>query len=280
MPADTQPRASILWRKPSQVTLDGDYLVANFSAGQTYPILDAVHKGRALQGLVNARTDDDVCTFTKSWGFLHVRLEGGRTDRFPLALFHLHRQYFLALTRLSTALRFKTGKDSQGGAKIGAALLALKTSRAQRDAYVFRRQREEAMDTWLTEPEQVLADEGVPASELVQARSENRRIGLTEFAARTLASQLSVETHLRPVRKGGRWAFEERPIVRSLEQVLRWTVPSRYRVLHHFFCDACGREAISGRSDARFCTPECGTRDRVARFRQREADAASARAVS
>jgi hypothetical protein len=282
MKIDAQLRESNLARKPRHVALEGEYLAADFKACQTYPLVDAAREGRALQALVDARSEDGVCAFTKSWGFLHDRIEGGRrTDRFPLALFHLHQRYFLALTRLSTAVRCNVASDSEDRAKIAAALLALKASRTQRDAYLYRRPPTTGVDMCLTAPEQAFADQGVPASELVQARSENRQVFLPEYAARTLASELDVLQHLRPVRKSGGWAFEEIPIVVTLVQVLCWTVRSRYRVLHHYFCEACGQEAISGRSDARFCKPECSTRVRVARFRQqRKAAAARARSRS
>src|SRR4051812_1210934 len=105
MAANATLRGSITWRTPRHVRLDGDHVVADFNGHQTYPILAAAHEGRALQALVNARTEEDVCVFTRSWGFLHDWTKGGRTDRFPLALFYRHQQYFLALTRLSVAVR-------------------------------------------------------------------------------------------------------------------------------------------------------------------------------
>ncbi len=240
MPAILQADPTDVWRKPRHVTLDSGYLVADVQQESRYPILEAAHDGRALRGLIDARTEDEVCQFTMNWGFLHVWFGAGRRDRFPLALFRLHRQYFLALARL------------------------------------YQRQPNRVLDGGLTESEQALADQGVPTTEPLLARGEsNRTVPLPEYAARTLASELNGLQRLRPVRNGRQWAFEEIPIVYSLEQILRWSVRSRYQVLHHYLCESCGGESINWRADARFCSPECGTRARVQRFRQRQKATAS-----
>ncbi len=271
MPAILQADPTDVWRKPRHVTLDSGYLVADVQQESRYPILEAAHDGRALRGLIDARTEDEVCQFTMNWGFLHVWFGAGRRDRFPLALFRLHRQYFLALARLSSAVRSRA-QDRE----IKAALLALKTTQAEREAYVYQRQPNRVLDGGLTESEQALADQGVPTTEPLLARGEsNRTVPLPEYAARTLASELNGLQRLRPVRNGRQWAFEEIPIVYSLEQILRWSVRSRYQVLHHYLCESCGGESINWRADARFCSPECGTRARVQRFRQRQKATAS-----
>jgi predicted RNA-binding Zn-ribbon protein involved in translation (DUF1610 family) len=272
------PFPPVHWRKPHSVTLEDGFLVAaDFERSPTYPLLEAAREGRALNALFDARADDEVCAFTQNWGFLHYRGDGGRWDRFPLALYHLHRNYLFALARLSTALRARR----QNQADIAAALLALKTSRSGREAYLYQRSPSGILEATLTEPERALADQGVPTSVLVQARYETRALSnngptktaLSEYAAWTLASELPVQHRLRPLKHSTRttrhpWSLEEVPIVSSLEDVLRWTIRSRYQVLHHFFCESCGNEAISRRTDTRFCSPQCGTRARVQRFRR------------
>lgn len=286
-----QPGPTDVWRKPRRVALSDGVLLADFGKCATYPLLDAARDGRALQALSEAETEAEACRFTQNWGFLHHRFESGRWDRFPLALFRLHRRYFLALARLCEAVRsrpFDTGESR-------AALRALKASRAEREAYIYpttdaRRNAVRdalqsigvadggASENSLTTAERALADQGVPIPVLVMARGERRStVSLTEYAARTVALELSAGllSHWRPVlhkgsgRQYGGWDFEDIPIVNSLQDVLMWTVRLRYRVLHHFFCESCGRESTSWRSDKRFCSAECGTRARVQRFRCR-----------
>lgn len=282
-----------VWRKPRRVTLDEGYLVADVERESLYPILDAAGDGRALQALSDARTDDAACAFTKTWGFLHVWFEGRRRDRFPLPLFRLHQRYFFALVRLCAAVR--TRPDDQE--EIAAALLALKASRAERETYLYPQSdaRHKAVRTalqsigvaetrtpedYLTNAEHALVDQGVPMGVLFAARGERRgTIGLPEYAARTVASELSgVQYRVRPVwraaghgQPGGSWGLEEIPIVDSLEQVLRLTVRSRFDVLHHYFCEGCGRAVINGRAGARFCSETCATRVRVAQWRAEQA---------
>ena len=277
------PSPTTVWRKSRHVTLDGGYLVADVQQESLYPILEAAHDGRALQALSDAHTDDAVCEFTKNWGFLHARFEGGRRDRFPLALFRAHQQFFLALARLCEAVRTRPYDREE----ITAALLALKTSRAERDAYLSANLSaltgERRLKESLTNAEQALADQGVPIFVLLGAGGEGSgTIDLAEYAARTVASELSagLQYCLRPMwratgkgRQDGYWTFEDIPIVFSLEQVLQWTFRSRYHVLHHYFCTGCGHEAISGRADVRFCSEACGTRVRVAQWRARKAAA-------
>lgn len=290
------PRATptMVWRKPHRVTIDDGYLVADPSQEAAYPIFDAAD-GRALRALSDAHTDEGACAFTTRWGFLHARFEGGQWDRFPLALFRLHRQYFLALVRLCEAVRTRPHDRTE----IGTALLALKTSRAARDTSLypspdarsdplhaalqsFGITEGRTLEDSLTADEQALVDQGVPTTELVMARGEGRgTLDLAEYAARTVASELGAGLSLRSLRpvwcatgKGrqqGYWEFEDVPIMISLEQVLRWSVRSWFHVLHHYVCESCGREAIASRADERFCSEACGTRMRVARWRARKA---------
>lgn len=282
-----------LWRKPQRVTLEEGYLVAaDFETCPTYPLQEAAQEGRALRALIEARTEDQVCQFTKNWGFLHHRVEQGRRDRFPVALFRIHQRHFLALARLCVAVRTRPNDRSETATALGA----LKTSRDARAAYLYppAGARRDAvrdaspsigvagmrtLEECLTNPERALVDQGVPILVLLAARTEGgRMLSLGEYAARTIASEVSSDLQSKwcPVwqtagrrPQHGYWTFEEIPIVHALEQVLRWTVRSRYQVLNHYFCEGCGGESTSWRADARFCSEECGTRARVQRFRRK-----------
>jgi hypothetical protein len=256
MTMDTSLDEPIFWRRPSRVTLQGEYLVAGGSETK-YPLLSAAHEGYALRAFVDAATTDEVCQFTKNWGFLHARLEEGRWDRFPLKLFHFHRKHLLTLARLSSAVR----SEVPGRKELAEALRALKASQEDLESFVYRRQPSRSLDKSLRESERALSD-------------ERRRVSLAEYAARALASELSGQQTLRPVKRSTRkgrhfWAFEEVPMAYSLEQVLRWTLRSQYRVLHYFLCESCGKGSMARRTDTRFCSPECGTRVRVQRLRKK-----------
>lgn len=249
------------WRKPRHVEVKDEHLFADFAAGSVYPLLEAAQDGRALRALIDARTDEEVCRFTQNWGLLYSRSEGLRVARFPLDLFHLERVKFLAIAQLSSALR------SEAPHEIMRALQALRTVNVQRLARIYGRQLRDHVREQLPEHERALADLGIPLSQLLRARRENRKVSLQEHAAQALAAELQMPQFLRAVRKDREWRLEDVPAADTLEQVLRWSYRSQYRGLHHFFCEGCGQASVTRRSDARFCSEKCGGRIRVRRFR-------------
>lgn len=274
---------SVPWRRPTHVTLDGAYLVADVKGEMTYELLRAAKDGRALQDLIDADTDEAVCQFTRRWGFLHTRFESGRRDRFPLQLFRQHQQYFLALARLCKAVRTEPNDIEE----ITAALRVLTTSRDARTgcasaARIPTAGADRLADRLTDRERQLLTDQVVPVQVLLEAHTEERdtsAISIPEYAARTIAFELSADllSHLQPVRlsankrqqrKRGSWIFKEVPILFTLEQVLRWTIRSRLDTLHHFFCASCGREQLGQRADQQYCNEKCAGRTRALRWRQ------------
>ena len=259
----TQPvtgNVATQWPKPRRVMVDGGYLIADFSGGFEYPLLAAAKKGRALRALLDARTNDEVGEFTKGWGLLYQRLEGGRSDRFPLDLFHIERRKFLAVIRLGTALR-------GSGTTVKRSLQELAAVKAELRMRIYGDHQTYSVRENLPEQDRALFDLGVPISQIVRARQQIRGISLHEHAAQALAAELHMPHFLRGVRQNREWTLEETPAVFTLEMVLRWSCRSQYRRFYHLFCASCGEAAVAQRSDARFCSERCGTRARVRRIR-------------
>jgi hypothetical protein len=96
-------------------------------------------------------------------------------------------------------------------------------------------------------------------------------IRLAEAAARVLANGLDIRHRLSIVKNDrGRWITEDTPVIDYLETALRWTLRAGFGRWHYRLCESCGTAWIAGRSDSRFCTETCGTRERVRRFRHGE----------
>src|SRR5262249_13984502 len=100
--------------KPSRVLVDGGYLVGK--EWTRYSLADAAERGKAFRALAGVRTDEHACRFTESWGFLHGYSHDGRTDRFPLALFHDIRRQLRALGRLLVEWS-RTDRENAASAK-------------------------------------------------------------------------------------------------------------------------------------------------------------------
>ena len=254
----------VQWKKPQGAYVDNRQLVLDFERCTTYPLLAAAEKGRALRAFLQARTEDDVIQFTKNWGVLYPRVTNDETDRFPLALFQAEREKLLALVQLGTTLR-----RSAGATTVTRALQELKAARTKWHLQVYR--REQSLEDLKALPvhERELADLGIPISQLLRARTAGRKVSLQEHAAEALAAALQLPQTLRAVRRDGKWQLHDAPAVHTLEEVLRLSYRSEYRVLRHFFCESCGEAAVSSRSDARFCGAKCGGNVRVRRFRDR-----------
>jgi hypothetical protein len=300
MPNQKSLSATELWRRPQRVVIADAHLIAeDFASSSMYPIWDAAYEGQALQALCDARSDAAAVAFTRAWGFLHLRKQRGRLDRFPLELFHLQRAYLLALVQLSAAIR--------EGTDLSSALRALQTAKDGRQEFVRTaaepdpaavKARElfglgaESTDPAplvndLTSSEWALIDQGIPINVLQIGRVEfAQRQGdgsqpltssLLAWAARTLAMELGagLQLTLEPVRlpasdklPKGNWILIERPIVLSLEDVLRWSVRIQYERFHHYVCEGCGSPGLALRPDQRFCSDKCSTRVRIARWRR------------
>jgi hypothetical protein len=263
------------WQKPRNVRVVDGVLVLDGPDAMTYPLLEAAHDARALRALLDAQSEDELCQFTKNCGLLYPRLENGRTDLFPLDVLRLHRQALVGLSLLAEGLR--TG-DISG---IGRALRQLKTSDEAMHRRVYRTEPNEPLVGDMTDEEARLREIGISAGRLLTARHARRHVTLEKHAADILAGALDVPQRLRASKHRGQWQLEEVLSAYTLEQVIRWSLRTRFRVVHHLLCESCGREAISFRSDRRFCSTECSSRFRVQRHRRnRQRSTGSAQSTS
>jgi hypothetical protein len=248
------------WWKPRQVTNSAGILEVDFEGATPYSLLDAARDASALRALLDAQTDEQLSFFTSNWGLLYPRLKDGRWDRFPLDLLRLHRQTLLALGNLAESIR-------TGGKSIDDPLKTILTLDEEMRTRLYGTERANPLDSHLDAEERRLRDAGVPAEQLIAARYSNGRVSLEQHAAEILATRLDIPHRLRAVKTKRQWQFVQTPAPLSLEQVIRWSLLTRFRVIHYFLCESCGKEAVSFRSDARFCCDECSGRARVQRHR-------------
>ena len=250
---------STVWRKPNRVVVQDGYLIADFAAGRTYPLLDSVKKSRALRLFSEASTDDRAEAFTTAWGFLHFRFENGRADRYPLELFQAKRQQLLALTRLMNVLCARQ--------RVERALADLKEASAMVQRATPGIPTGDRLP--LTSEERRWVEAGVPPFVVVEFRGRTR-VTLVDAAARTLAAALDMPHRFSIEKAQRQWSTTVTPLVDSLETALRWTLRAGFGGLHHRVCESCGTAWIAGRPDTRFCTETCGSRERVRRHRRRK----------
>jgi hypothetical protein len=255
----------VQWEKLLQVRAEDGFLVANLDDVTRYPLLEAAHEARGLRALLDAHTVEQLCQFTKNWGFLYPRLDGGRRDRFPLDLLELHRRELLALAKLCEVLRLNVSSET------------IETTQTLKQLREIRR----ALSRWrfgdgpiappqgLTPEEREYFNAGVPADQLLLSRHRTAGKTLQQHAADILATSLDTPQRLRAARHRHEWRLEYVPSAYTLEQVLKLSLQTRFRIVHRFLCESCGREAAAFRSNARFCSDECSGRQRVQRHRQK-----------
>jgi hypothetical protein len=249
-----------LWTKPRQVSVESGRLVADLTGAISYPLEDAVKKGRALRLLVDVRNDDDARVFTATWGFMYPRFENGRADTFPLALFYRERRYLIDLSDLSTALRSGDAERIEE---------ALRICVASREAVTPEFGIDNALAADLTDAERQLVAKGYPAMDVFLKRWTGQLMTLTAYAGRLLAEALHQPRRLHYVRKNRESRLHEAIDPRTLGQALRWTIRSQYRVLHHIICQSCGGDGMVRRADGRYCSDTCAGRARAQRRRER-----------
>jgi hypothetical protein len=248
-----------LWTKPRQVAIEDGRLVADLAGGTPYPLTKAVEKGRALRAFVRVRNDDDARVFTETWGLLYLRFENGRGDTFPLDCFYAERRYLIDLTDVSAALR------SGDTAKIAEALRVCAASK-----------RALTSDWWsdpyeadLNEEEKHIVAQGYPSMDVLLARYTGQLMTPMAYAGRLLAEELHQPRRLEFARENRESRLHEVLDLRALNQALRWTLRTQYRVLHHIICEGCGNDAVVRRADGRYCQEGCGGRVRAQRRRDR-----------
>lgn len=251
----------MLWRKPRQVSLSAGVLEVDFEGGTSYPLLEAARDTHALRALVDAETDEELCYFTSNWGLLYHRLKDGRADRFPLDLLRLHRRILLALGKLAESIRSSADSTESVLKEVSDLDEAMR-------AEVYGNSPPNPLDGYLDAEERRLNEAGVPPERLIAARYGDRRVSLEQHAAELVAAKLDIPHRLQAFKKTGQWQFAQVPAPLSLEQVIRWSLLTRFRVIHHFLCESCGKETITFRADARFCGTECSGRARVQRHRR------------
>jgi hypothetical protein len=249
-----------LWKKPRQVSVESGRLVADLTGAISYPLEEAVKKGRALRLLVDVRNDDDARVFTETWGFMYPRFENGRADTFPLALFYSERRYLIDLSDLNTALRSGNSERIEE---------ALRISAASRDAVSPDFGIDNAFAADLTDAERQLVARGYPAMDVFLKRWTGQLMTPTAYAGRLLAEALHQPRRLQYVRKNRESRLHEVIDPRTLIQALRWTIRSQYRVQHHIICESCGGDGMVRRANARYCSDRCAVRARAQRLRER-----------
>lgn len=259
------------WRRPRHVRVEVGFLLVDFEGCSTYPLLlQCAAEPQALSSLIAARTDEEACQFTERWGLLYEWLQEGRTDRFPLDLFHLHRQHFLALARLSTALRSENRRDVKPAfGDLAETYLQLVQRRYAQQASRLRHSQSQNRNVGGTDAGAPLQDVGAPLSHVLMATLAPAS-NTAQRAAQELALQLEIPTRLQAVKRDKQWTFEDTPVVETLSSALLWLFRSRYRILRHYSCEGCGQASVAWRRDRRYCKSTCGTRVRVQRHRHKK----------
>jgi len=235
-------------KKPTQVTIANNNLVASFKDSSTYPLMEAVDG--AFDEFVECRSKQDAIKFTEKWGFLFD--PGQSSDSFPLEYFYFWKECLLTLSRVAFALRARTGLIQ---AVWQWKALPLESKYMGPELFKSRGKKnwQKLLEKWHREEEKGWL-KSTPSG----------------YASHLLANRLNIPCHLVPVRFTDRWELLEIPDIHSLQDAMLWTLRQRLTSIEYRICEGCQKGFVVKRRDQRFCSHNCGIKIRMRRMREKK----------